>query len=384
MASSQRLESLDSIRGLAALSVLMGHTMAVFHWPAAYVNWMGWPLLNMAVDGRSAVTMFFVLSGFVLARPFLASPPPPGKTIYIPAFYLRRIIRIWLPWFFVFLASLAARHWLMCSYQTSPPISSWLALFWHQHLSWRDLIKQCFFQLHDATRLMMPQDWSLGVELKGSALIPLFLIMTRWRWHSLWLGVLALLFFVFIHTGSYYVSFIIGVLLARHSSPMIARLKKMNFNRKLALLLLGIAGYESRLLLYYFNFENRWAEPIVWVIASFGCAMIIAASLSSQRIGSLLTRRPFIFAGQISYSVYLLQFVIFICFVPGFIQWLNHFGVSTFGLFVAAFLSSFILTLAFAWIVYRCVELPSITLGHWISRRISPKQNLRFPKHGKF
>jgi len=373
MASSHRLQSLDSLRGLAALFVLIGHTLGVFQWPAAYVNWSQWPLLNMVADGRSAVTMFFVLSGFVLARPFLTTP---GKTIFVPAFYLRRITRIWLPWFFVFIASLAARHWLMRDCQTSPRVSDWLNGFWHRHLSWKDLAQQCVFQLHDASRLMMPQDWSLGVELKGSALIPVFIVLARRRWPGVWLGMVALLFFIFVHTGSYYISFIMGVLLARYSEPWLARIKGLNFNRKVAVLSLGTAGYEARWVLNYYHLENRWAEQTVWVISSLGCVLIIAATLSSQRISHFLTRRPLIFAGQISYSVYLLQFVILICFVPPFIRWLNLLGVGPLGLFAATYSSSLVLTLALAWMVYLGVELPSITLGHWLSRQISPGKNI--------
>jgi len=132
--SSNRIGALDSIRGLAALFVLMGHARGVFAWPLVYTCWTGWPLLSILVDGRSAVTMFFVLSGFVLARPFLAASP---KTMFVPGFYVRRITRIWLPWFFVFVASLAARHWLMPGNPPGGPSQShWLAGFWHQKLSW--------------------------------------------------------------------------------------------------------------------------------------------------------------------------------------------------------------------------------------------------------
>jgi peptidoglycan/LPS O-acetylase OafA/YrhL len=365
--ASQRLESLDSIRGLAALAVLLGHTLAVFNWPEIYTSWSQWPIFNMIVDGRSAVTMFFVLSGFVLARPFLILP---GKAMYVPAFYLRRIARIWLPWFFVFLASLAACRWLMFDGQTNPPASSWLTGFWHESLSWKDLGKQLIFQLHDPSRLLLPQDWSLGVELKGSALMPIFLIMARQRLYWLWFGICALLFFIFIPTGSYYISFIIGVLLARHAAIWVEKLKTMGFQRKLTLLLLGIAGYETRWFLNHFDEHGRWADQSVWIVTSFGCAMIILASLSSRRIGGFLIKRPLLFVGQVSYSVYLLQFIVLICFTPVIIHQLNFTSISILGLFIAALSSSFALTLALAWMVYRCVEIPSITLGHWLSRHV--------------
>ncbi len=325
--ASQRLESLDSIRGLAALAVLLGHTLAVFDWPEIYTSWSQWPIFNMMVDGRSAVTMFFVLSGFVLARPFLILP---GKAMYVPAFYLRRIARIWLPWFFVFLASLAACRWLMFDGQTHPPVSSWLTGFWHESLSWKDLGKQLIFQLHDPSRLLLPQDWSLGVELKGSALMPIFLIMARQRLYWLWFGICALLFFIFIPTGSYYISFIIGVLLARHP-VWVEKLKTMDFHRKLTLLLLGIAGYETRWFLNHFDEHGRWADQSVWIVTSFGCAMIILASLSSRRIGGFLIKRPLLFVGQVSYSVYLLQFIVLICFTPVIVHQLNFTSIGPLG-----------------------------------------------------
>lgn len=324
--------------------------------------------------------MFFVLSGFVLARPFLTKP---GKIINIPAFYVRRIIRIWLPWFFVFLASLAARQWLKRDYHTQPPASDWLTTFWHQPLAWKDLLKQCFFLQHDSAKLLIPQDWSLGIELKGSALIPVFLIMARHRVYWLWLGISSLLFFLFIHNGSYYISFIVGVLLAKYSDHWVPRLKEISFRRKLALLALGVIGYESRWFLKFFSPENWRAEMTVWLITSLACALIIFASLSSRRISGFLVRRPLVFAGKISYSVYLIQSIVQICFIPAFVHWLNHFGVGTLGLFSAALLSSLAVTLALAWVIYYCVELPSVTLGHWLSQLISPgdKKHPRRPAH---
>lgn len=63
---SNRIESLDSIRGIAALAVLMGHTVGSFAWPLA---WSKIPFINIFFEGYPAVIMFFVLSGFVLSRP---------------------------------------------------------------------------------------------------------------------------------------------------------------------------------------------------------------------------------------------------------------------------------------------------------------------------
>ncbi|MCF8239066.1 MAG: acyltransferase family protein [Saprospiraceae bacterium] len=60
--SSQRIEYLDAIRGLAALSVVVYHVITS-HW-----DWMKEAKVAMMVfNGADAVAMFFVLSGLVLS-----------------------------------------------------------------------------------------------------------------------------------------------------------------------------------------------------------------------------------------------------------------------------------------------------------------------------
>ena len=107
--TTQRLEALDSIRGLAALAVLFGHTCGTFVWPVSWVKWIRWPLFNMAFDGRSAVAMFFVLSGFVLSRPYVSSISPP---LNVPVFYIRRLF-----------SNLVAMVLRFCGWSGLPPLA---------------------------------------------------------------------------------------------------------------------------------------------------------------------------------------------------------------------------------------------------------------------
>lgn len=84
----QRIGKLDSIRGIAALVVLTGHCG-----PPAGVDASGlvfW--LPIFWDGESAVVMFFLLSGYVLALQ-LRSPKRPTYA----GFLIRRFMRIWPP-----------------------------------------------------------------------------------------------------------------------------------------------------------------------------------------------------------------------------------------------------------------------------------------------
>jgi peptidoglycan/LPS O-acetylase OafA/YrhL len=64
VSSPDRLEALTGLRFLAAFHVLL------FHSPAVYMQFPDW-LRNIVASGHTAVSLFFVLSGFVLAYAYL-------------------------------------------------------------------------------------------------------------------------------------------------------------------------------------------------------------------------------------------------------------------------------------------------------------------------
>jgi len=91
--SGSRLAGVEGLRGIAALSVMLAHTAIVLiHPDDAHVP--GAVGLGVGL-GLRGVTLFFVLSGFLLYRPFAAAilsrrPGPRTK-----AFYRNRVLRIW-------------------------------------------------------------------------------------------------------------------------------------------------------------------------------------------------------------------------------------------------------------------------------------------------
>ncbi|MGH7001396.1 MAG: acyltransferase family protein, partial [Stellaceae bacterium] len=79
MNERERLPSLDSLRGIAALTVVIHHTLTTL--PAFWAVYTGAPAsrlarimafspLHLLWDGHQAVLVFFVLSGFVLSLPY--------------------------------------------------------------------------------------------------------------------------------------------------------------------------------------------------------------------------------------------------------------------------------------------------------------------------
>ena len=363
----QRIEYIDSLRGLAALAVLLGHSF-IFAWPAAVMQWFNYPLVNLAMDGRAAVAMFFVLSGFVLARPyFVSGTGTPSRAIYLPTFYLRRLTRIWLPWLFVFGLSALAQVTIFQQWPQSPATNEWFQGFWQTPLTWMSFLRQCVFLEHNAHVQLLVQDWSLGVELKASALLPLFIILAR-NWSAWSLLPVSALFLALLPTGHYYVSFIMGVLLAQHGDPIVQWLKPKPLAVKASLLLAGLVFYQSNHL-----GGNLLTHPAglkgCWLGTALGCALILLASLSSCRMQATLRLPALLFLGRISYSVYLLQFIVILCLMPPWICDLNKLGIyQTSWLLPLELIGSVGLTVGLSALTYRWVEIPCIDLGHWFSK----------------
>ena len=365
----KRIEFLDSIRGLAALFVLFSHTFSAFNWPASLIAKAHWPFISIFSSGVEAVAMFFILSGYVLSKPYVETGYA-TRRIFLPTFYLRRLIRIWPPWFFAFIISIFAKNLLFFHPATQPAVSKWLEGFWNAKLTAPDFFRQCAFLLHDASRLLLNQDWSLGVELKGSALIPLFLICAR-RKYVLSMFPLSVLFLIFIGTGHYYVTFIIGVLVAQYDSFLFARLVRLGRVARVTLFIGGLLLYQG----YDFFLAVFHGSPLAikygWVLTAVGCAVILISVLGSQTLQRILNRKPFVFLGRISYSVYLLQFIIILCLLPPLVALFNQFGVTQpLVLFLVTLLASVAATIGCAALMYRFIELPVINFSHWLTKKI--------------
>ncbi|MBW8864851.1 MAG: acyltransferase [Verrucomicrobia bacterium] len=370
--ASKRVEFLDSIRGLAALFVLFSHTCGAFVWPPSYFKICGLPFISILFDGKEAVCMFFVLSGYVLSKPYVSTPENRSpRKIFLPTFYLRRLTRIWLPWFFVFVASILARQYLFTQPSTQPPVSGWLHQFWQAAPGIGDCLRQCVFALHDGTRQLLNQDWSLGVELKGSLLIPLFLLLTHHKRIAA-ISALAVVLLICFRNGHYYVSFIIGVLLAQHGAIAAGWLAVLGTKARVIFSILGLSLYQAFHLFTQMFPETPWVlVKCGWTITSLGCALVLLSVFSSQRSQKFLNFKPVVFLGKISYSVYLVQFIIILCLLPPLVRLANAHGIiQPFTLFLLTFTASVGATLLCATFTCYVAEVPAINFGHWLTKKI--------------
>jgi peptidoglycan/LPS O-acetylase OafA/YrhL len=225
---SGRLGYLDSVRGLAASSVVLGHfagCYATFLTAAPFAvmvlgqrPWLS-PIL-LAEDSDTAVCLFFVLSGFVLTKVFAKYLGAPAATL------TGRAVRLFLPGLcaciFGFLVFLVTPH-----PAGAAPLAHWtnvvkdafvsMPLLGYEGQSIFDQLPFISsFVAAPSSALDQPL-WSLSVEWQGSLLI-YALIGLRSRQRRLWTAVICALGLLLLR--DWLVCFLFGHLVAVYSEPL--------------------------------------------------------------------------------------------------------------------------------------------------------------------
>lgn len=172
MTSRPRFPGLDSVRAYAALFVLFSHVplmQGLAGLPA--------PLEHLAMlrRGLAAVSLFFVLSGFLITYLLLDELERSGR-VDVRRFYMRRVLRIW-PLYFVVVSLGFAHNALLPLFEapyavSHPPVlAPLLFVFFLPNLA---------VSLFEMGPLLIPA-WSIGVEEQFYlAWAP---VMKRWSRH---------------------------------------------------------------------------------------------------------------------------------------------------------------------------------------------------------
>lgn len=152
-------------------------TAVIFHHVEQYKSWAGLPNIwgHPVIDalGHKAVSLFFVLSGFLITYLLLAEQQQTGE-INVRNFYIRRILRIW-PLYYLIV--------VLCLFVLPHVFDlSTLGLTVYDHTFWPKLIL-LLLVLPNVVRLFSPntaggnQLWSIGVEEQFYLIWPL---LVRW------------------------------------------------------------------------------------------------------------------------------------------------------------------------------------------------------------
>jgi peptidoglycan/LPS O-acetylase OafA/YrhL len=365
-----RYIELDSLRGLAALVVVLHHLRLVWQGDAEPTSAILRSLLSLVSPvGNGAVILFFVLSGFVLSLPAIAGRPQTYLT-----FVIRRVFRIYLPYLAALAVSVAGAFWLHGIITNN----SWFHLFWSEPVNWHLVLQHVMFVGVYNTDQFDNPIWSLVHEMRVSLVFPLlcaFVLRFKSR-RSLVIAFGLTAIALIIQKPPFLIDwplaesvhiaglFVLGIFLARERSGLGAMFLRWPRQFAVAILAMTVAC----LSLYLF-LGAQSADPIEkflphfmtcvrhWLIAlSSGGLMVISISSASWK--QVLHWPPIRFLGQVSYSLYLWHFIVILYCV--------HLLYGKVPLWVIL-CSALVLSIAVSWCSYRWTEMPSMNLGRKLS-----------------
>ena len=349
----------------AVSSLYVQHTDPI---PLSPEWWLYATPLRLLFAGHEAVLTFFVLSGFVLALPFLGSPLT-GRSVL--AYYARRVVRLYLPvWAslvvaFV-LAQLVARH----------PGPTWLGS--HHAPTWGDLWHDAIL-LFGTSNLNSPL-WSLTWEVWFSLLMPLmFLAIRVTRAHRWWWAAIPVLMLL---------SAAARFPVVRHALPaawltadLLQYLPIFAFGMLLAFNRRGITAVAGRIRVWWpivaaallltvsptVIARNGWglAQAAAYLLSLCGVTAVVALAFASP-VRRALETKPIQWAGKRSFSISLIHepILVTVALLVGADGW-------PWLLLVPVVVP---LILVAAELFYRAVEHPTIALSRRVGRTVARRR----------
>ncbi len=279
----QRLGYMDGLRAIAVISVAISH----FDRHTPDINPLKPSLFNAGIHG---VDLFFVISGFCLAYPYLLNLRNSKMLNFcLPIFYAKRIVRI-LPPYYVAIVILSCIAVL--------PINS-LFLGVGETTGLRTILNE--FALTDYKGLFQNGSfWTLAIEFRWYLLFPLFLILYEKSSRYFYVLLIGILFYIPLTRASnvdmMFLPYFLSGIIAADASITRPRWTKFSWIGFLISMYLAITTQLP-------NPEGYFLGPF-WGIASF-CLVICAGRY--QLLQRLLSLPGLKLVGIASYSIYLIH-----------------------------------------------------------------------------
>ena len=351
---------LESLRGLAALAVALFHSFHVLSvdgnlvydrtiWNAPSPDGLMMRLIMVLFNGGAAVSLFFVLSGFVLmlslhrdGRPFLPKAW---------AFSRRRFFRIYPP----LAINIGVFAIIIIVIAKSLPIVP-VTTFQPAQIITNLLLED--YPVNGAT-------WSLMIEIVAIPFVFIGYIIAR-RWGLLGCCALVLIGLIMLFApilvfrkliGQFVFMFFLGMLVAE------LRLNNLPLKGRTAKIWLVAAVVSLLSARFVISYSSKWAL----VVEGVASAALIAALVLGPRsaVHNLLELEPFRFLGRISYSFYLYHPLAFGIFIPLLTIWASPSWLQAHPFLgsVAIAAVTTIATIPLGYASYMLTEKPMMRLG---------------------
>ncbi|UDF05049.1 acyltransferase [Asticcacaulis sp. AND118] len=343
MTDTKRLVSLDVLRGLAALLVVVQH--AVEHYGNATFDYVQQNVINM---GQIGVLIFFMISGYVI--PY--SQANAGRSLI--AFWIARIFRIYPLYIVVVALNLALAAFLF--HNLAPDLGKsliahvifaqeWIGWPNYGGPSWTLFLELIWYTLFAALVFLRMEKNAAAVHIGLMALLLTFLILVAILQRQIPFGKVAFLVTFFLGYITY---------LYRNEALSLFRFRAFAISSVALTMLIMFLCY------YLFRDPARPNISFLCIVLNWTASLIIFMGLIFSK--RTVYSRFFIFLGGISFSVYLLHDTV--------INTFRHFAVDPV-IYVPLILP---VTIALSALTFRLIEKPGTRLGKRLIARLQTTQ----------
>lgn len=378
---NEKINYLDGLRGIAAINVMIMHFFIILVPAMIYSDRMPSHLgnleqifsstpLGLIGAGNFSVCIFFVLSGYVLTQKYFRTK---DKKIIVSG-AVRRYIRLFVPVLAVtilslLLASTGVFHYYIETVTVSG--NNNYDNYWTFTPDIVDAVKQAvwgsFFTGDDTYN---PVLWTMTTEFYGSMLVFAMTILFGMK-RNRWTFYLAASVFFF---NSYYFAFIIGMGLADTFNSKKSIFKTDNKIILYIILFSGLflgsypVGTVTNDSLYGFLNNGLFEIPKL-TYHILGAGMIMYVLLNSRRLQQVFSSPVPVFLGKISYSLYLIHFLIISSFTCALFLALHPILPYWMAAFISCFLSV-LLIIPLSYLFYKYVDTTGVELSKTFYNRV--------------
>lgn len=300
--------------------------------------------IAVLMEGNHGVSLFFMISGFILALPFARQYLLGGKKVALKNYYLRRITRLEPP----YLAAL---------------LIAFLGLVVIKKESFADLLPHlgasaiyCHKLIYGSKSTILGVAWSLEVEVRFYILAPFlaYLYKIKKQGARYFIFIMLIILFTSIGFTSLYTKlpmfisalgwFLTGMLLCDMYLSKICLPGKETYWYVVALFIFIFSPF--LLTLYIF---------LPFLLKLVLLALLFYIGITNQKMKKLLSIQWITIIGGMCYSIYLLQFIV----MSGSLPFLQRVKISNQWVgFFAYSIAIVILVLIFSMIFYKVIEQP--------------------------
>lgn len=344
---------LEVLRGLAALQVAGLHSFQAAE--GAGCRTVGTAICATLFNGGAAVSLFFVLSGFLLGQ-CLARSNGTGVGL-VTVFGFKRFFRIYPAFFVSAIIGIGLLSFYALVYEPTP--SEYVNTFFPTQFSGREFVRNLCFRQFSLNRVA----WTLQMELICSFLVPVMFLLERRARIMPWIALLASLVLGHMWNNSVVLvpAFLLGYLLPRYAGFFRRNRSKTSKSIFWIAALVLFLGPRQ-----VFGFATA---PAIEAIGAF--AIIGAITYGNGEWSKVFDRKPVHYLGHVSYSYYLYHAYFLVAVAHILMRCFPNMSVcaspSVYG-FVLLIVSSAI-ALVVAGFSYTKIEQPFISWSRKVARR---------------